>query len=99
MYVNVHFEPADAHLCDHRLLKSLLWLIENDEATLTDCREDDYTENCLSIKVRASSEEEAYHKAEKRVKSWIRRYDDEGLPFERTDVFQVGLGLYYEARC
>ncbi|EPS29406.1 hypothetical protein POX_f08443 [Penicillium oxalicum] len=98
MFVNIRFEPADAHLSDYYLLKALLWLIEHEQATLTEDREDKFVGNCLSFKIRASSEEEAYEKAIKLVRSWIRKYPENGLPFDRSDVFQVGLGLHVDMR-
>jgi hypothetical protein len=93
MFVNIYFEAADSHLTDYALLEGMLWRLENGEASLTPDPEDEEIENCFSFEVPGSCQARAYAAATHKVSSWMRRVHKRGLPFDRADVFQVGLGL------
>lgn len=97
MFVNIYFEAIDCHLTDYNLLQGILWRLEEGEASLTPCPEDKEIENCFSFKVRGSTQAEAYANAIEKVMRWIRRLPSRGLPFDRADVFQSGLGLNFMA--
>lgn len=93
MFVNIYVEATDCHLTDYRLLEGMLWRLENGEASLTPHPEDEEIENCFSFEVSASTQARAYVKAVNRVSAWMRYLPTRGLPFDRADVFQSGLGL------
>lgn len=93
MFVNIYFEASDSHLTDYALLEGMLYRLENGEASLTDDPEDEEIENCFSFEVSGSCQARAYAAAIHKVSSWMRHLSKRGLPFDRANVFQVGLGL------
>ncbi|KAF3392562.1 hypothetical protein F1880_008730 [Penicillium rolfsii] len=93
MFVNIYFEAQDSRLADYQLLEGMLWRLENGEASLTPDPEDEIIENCYSFEVRESCQARAHVAAIHRVTRWMRRLPTHGLPFDRANVFQSGLGL------
>lgn len=93
MFVNIYFEASDSHLTDYQILEGMLRRLENGEASLTPDPEDEEIENCFSFEVSGSCQARAYATAIHKVSSWMRRLPTRGLPFDRADVFQVGLGF------
>ncbi|KAJ5896922.1 uncharacterized protein N7473_006321 [Penicillium subrubescens] len=93
MFVNIYFEAADSHLTDYALLEVMLLRLENGKASLTLDPEDEEIANCFSFEIAGSCQAWAYAAAIHKVSSWVRRVHKHGLPFDRADVFQVGLGL------
>jgi hypothetical protein len=93
MFVNIYFEAADCHLTDYHLLEGMLRRVENGEASLTLDSEDKKMGNCFSFEVHGSTQACAYAAAIHKVTSWMRRLPRRGVPFDRADVFIIGLGL------
>jgi hypothetical protein len=97
MWVNIYYDASDCYLSDCDLLQGMLWRLEEHEASLTRDPEDEEFENCFSFRVPGSTQPQAYLNAINRVLSWIRHVNTRGLPFDRADVFQSGLGLNFMA--
>lgn len=97
MWVNIYFQAIDCHLTDYNLLRAILWRLQEGQASLTLWPEDEEFENCFSFKIRGSTELEAHAKAIEKVRRWIRCLPCCGLPFDRAEVFQSGLGLNFMA--
>lgn len=97
MWVNIYYDASDCYLSDYELLQGMLWRLEEHEASLTHDPEDEEIENCFSFRVPGSTQPQAYLNAINRVLSWIRHVNTRGLPFDRADVFQSGLGLNFMA--